>query len=109
MIGGVPLATPAEFEQVSEVYDQTLPSHVAEHYVRRRVAFFRQVLAPGARVLDVGCGTGRLGAAMRGAGFTVVGVDVSAGMLSHARRRNVAAVCASVDRLPFADSTFDGA
>lgn len=46
-----------------------------------------QLLATGARVLDFGCGTGRLTEALAKLGHPVVGVDVSTGMLSAARRR----------------------
>jgi len=43
------------------------------------------VLAPGARVLDAGCGTGRVGARLADLGFSVVGVDVDESMLEMAR------------------------
>ncbi len=44
-------------------------------------------LAPGARILDAGCGTGRPIAALAIAGGCVVtGIDQSAAMLAHARR-----------------------
>jgi len=64
--------------------------------------------APGARVLDLGCGTGRLGALMAG-GARVVGVDLSRAMLSHARAAAppfAGLVQASAFRLPFADASF---
>lgn len=44
-------------------------------------------LAPGARILDAGCGTGRPIAALALAGgCAVTGIDQSAAMLAHARR-----------------------
>ncbi len=39
----------------------------------------------GSRVLDAGCGTGRVAVELDRRGYTVVGVDVDAGMLAHAR------------------------
>lgn len=49
-------------------------------------------LAPGARVLDVGSGTGRPTAdVLTRAGFDVTGIDVSAGMVALARQRVPAA------------------
>lgn len=42
------------------------------------------------RALDVACGTGQASVAMAATGTTVVGLDASAAMLRHARRRGVA-------------------
>lgn len=41
----------------------------------------------GTRVLDAGCGTGRVAIELAGRGFSVVGVDVDPGMLSAARTK----------------------
>ena len=43
------------------------------------------LVAPPARVLDAGCGTGRSTIAFAGLGYDVVGVDVDASMLAVAR------------------------
>ncbi|TQN31626.1 ubiquinone/menaquinone biosynthesis C-methylase UbiE [Haloactinospora alba] len=43
-------------------------------------------LAPGSRVLDAGCGTGRVAAKLVDEGHTCVGVDSDASMLAEARR-----------------------
>lgn len=51
-------------------------------------------LAPGARILDVPCGSGRHTLALAAAGYRVTGVDISAEAIGHARR---AAVAAGVD------------
>lgn len=59
------------------------------------------------KVLDLGCGTGTAGAALRASGATVVGVDLSLDCLSVARRRLDAVVRADVARLPFGDEVFD--
>ncbi len=46
--------------------------------------FTRLVPAP-ARVLDAGCGTGRIAVRLHELGYDVVGIDVDASMLEHAR------------------------
>jgi SAM-dependent methyltransferase len=51
-------------------------------------------LAPGARVLDVPCGSGRHVIALAAAGYRMTGVDISAEAIGHARR---AAAAAGVD------------
>jgi demethylmenaquinone methyltransferase/2-methoxy-6-polyprenyl-1,4-benzoquinol methylase len=62
----------------------------------------------GGRILDLGCGTGRLGRHLAG-GHRVVGVDVSRPMLVAARKRLGVVVQGSAFRLPFADEAFSGA
>ena len=48
------------------------------------------LLRPDADVLDLGCGIGRVAAALAPRCHSVLGLDVSAGMVAEARRRNAA-------------------
>jgi len=41
----------------------------------------------GARVLDAGCGTGKMSTRLSGEGYSVIGIDISEEMLLEARRR----------------------
>ncbi|MBN1910255.1 MAG: class I SAM-dependent methyltransferase [Pirellulales bacterium] len=74
--------------------------------------WLREHLAPGSRVLEYGCGYGRVAAVLHEQGYQVVGVDVAGAMLEKARR-----VCPAVDFLqigpaadvPFTDDAFDAA
>ena len=61
-----------------------------EYHRQAGAVFERRVfprLAPGARVLDLCCGSGELAAALVERGFEVTGLDGSERMLEHARRR----------------------
>ncbi len=63
----------------------------------------------GQRILDLGTGTAVFARAIAATGATVVGVDISAGMLREARRHtDVAMVRGDAQQLPFADAAFDG-
>src|SRR5438067_3552507 len=53
-------------------------------------------LAPGARILDVGCGPGRHAHALGRRGFEVVGVDISERFVALAREQAPAAAAAAV-------------
>ena len=63
----------------------------------------------GSRVLDVGTGTGAVAAAARARGTCVVAVDAEPDMVAWVAERvpGVAAVCAALPALPFADGAFD--
>ena len=54
--------------------------------VHGEAAFVAGLVPPGARVLDAGCGTGRVAVELARRGFDVVGVDNDASMLEVARR-----------------------
>jgi ubiquinone/menaquinone biosynthesis C-methylase UbiE len=60
-------------------------------------------------VLDVGCGTGRLAAALHERGSRVWGVDPSPEMVALARNRGVNAKIAAAERLPFKEGWFERA
>ena len=64
---------------------------------------------PGERVLDIAAGTGTSSASIARSGATVVGVDISEGMLEEARRkhRDVEFVLGDAEKLPFHADEFD--
>ena len=97
------------------------PATVAQHGKRtagEAAAFLLPSLAPGMRVLDVGCGPGSItqGLARHVAPGEVVGVDLSRETLEAARAAasaqgltNLTYEEASVYQLPFPDASFDAA
>jgi ubiquinone/menaquinone biosynthesis C-methylase UbiE len=101
----------SHFDAIATVYDESLPAHVVEHYLRKRVAFLTAVCpgGRGRRALDVGCGTGVLAQRLAERGYTVTGVDPSEGMLEVMRRQSpqTTAMRASGTELPFPDGRYD--
>ena len=82
---------------------------------RRDVPFWRTVaLASGGRVLELGCGTGRIARPLGLAGVRLIGIDRSDPMLARARQRVVRArlggqvglVRGDIRDLPFPSSAF---
>jgi SAM-dependent methyltransferase len=98
----------SHFDEIATVYDESLPAHVVDHYLRKRTAFIAS-RCPGGSALDVGCGTGALAQRLTRAGYQVTGVDPSEGMLEvmRARAPEVIAVRASGVSLPFDQDRFD--
>ncbi len=58
--------------------------------VHGEAAFVEHLLPPPARVLDAGCGTGRVATQLTALGYTAVGVDVDPDMVEVARERDPA-------------------
>ena len=74
-----------------------------------RRALTLAVVPPGARFLDVGCGTGRWVRRYGELGFSAVGVDATIGMLQIARAHGTRAPLTTglAQSLPFSDAAFD--
>lgn len=100
------------FDGLVERYDlvnDVLSLGLDRWWRRAAVREVARAIAPGARVLDLGCGTGRLGGLLAGRA-RVIGVDVSHAMLVRAQSRapSLAGLAqGSVFRLPFRDASFD--
>jgi SAM-dependent methyltransferase len=54
---------------------------------RGDLEFYFDLIPPCGRVLELGCGTGRVCVALAERGMTVTGVDIAPGMLDRARRK----------------------
>lgn len=96
------------FDDIADQYDESLPPHVVEHYLAKRIAFVEELMPEGS-VLDVGCGTGVVASRLADRGYTVTGADPSGGMLDHLRTTDprVEAIQGSATALPFEDGKFD--
>lgn len=78
-------------QELSQAFDGQAPrfekAPVQSDPVALRRLLARSAFAPGARVLDAGCGPGLVSAALLEAGLRVVGVDLSREMIDRARQR----------------------
>ena len=96
-------------DDVAHHYEETIPSHVQEHYLQKRLNFITQRLNGGS-IIDVGCGTGLLAGKLRSLGHQAFGVDESFGMLKKCLAHNHIS-CAHGDsaRLPLKSNSVDAA
>lgn len=100
-------------------FDRHAPVYMQNVFTRNTLAEVEflvreQRLAPGTRVLDLGCGTGRHSIELARRGFHMVGVDLSRGMLRQAQAAaqaaGVAVTWIQADAMRFAaPASFDGA
>jgi 2-polyprenyl-6-hydroxyphenyl methylase/3-demethylubiquinone-9 3-methyltransferase len=77
------------FDQTAAAFAGALDSSIAAGTYRRGDLFLqalRRQLPVGGRVLDYGCGPGRMSRLLARHGYSVVGVDPSAGMIAEAER-----------------------
>jgi len=67
-------------------------------------------LEPGARVADLGCGSGAFTTLLAGAGYHCIGLDLSAKLIELACHKYswIPFVVGDAEHLPFADASFDG-
>lgn len=103
----------AVYDDAAPAYDALLPDLRVEQPVDRAMigAFCDEVLATSDhRVLDAGCGNGRMIQELRSRGVSPQGVDLSSGMIGQARRREpeIDFRVADLRHLPYADASFGG-
>jgi ubiquinone/menaquinone biosynthesis C-methylase UbiE len=67
-------------------------------------------LSPGARVADLGCGSGTFSSLLARAGYVCTGLDISPKLIGLGRREHpgIEFVEGDVEHLPFPDASFDG-
>ena len=100
-----------DYDRFAEAYTAETEANLINGYYARPAILDLAGDVAGRRILDVGCGSAPLSAALRDRGAVVTGLDSSAGMLKLARRRlGPAADLRLADLgspLPFDDGTFD--
>jgi len=99
------------YDSFAEAYTAENEANLINGYYQRPAMLALAGDVAGRRILDAGCGSGPLFAALRDRGAVVSGFDASAGMLELARRRLGDGADLRVadlgSPLPYADDTFD--
>ena len=97
-----------KYDRLAHRYDARWPSYISKS-VQRTLAHVKP--RPGERLLDVGCGTGELLAAIarQDSGATLIGVDPSPAMLAVAREKLPAAsfLEGTAESIPVESSSVD--
>ncbi|MFC7534040.1 class I SAM-dependent methyltransferase [Actinoplanes sp. GCM10030250] len=102
------MASTAAYDEIADWYEhEFLPRQADGDPLGIRSAL-SDLLGPGrgGTCLEIGCGTGVYADQLRGLGWAPIGVDLSAGMLRHARGRLPTAL-ADAARLPIAPGSLD--
>ena len=105
--------------ETASAYDRVRFRFLKDRLLDRReraavVHLARNRFGPGAKLLEIGCGTGRITEALAEDGFRVTATDLSEDMIALARSKlapwsaNVLLQVADAFELPFPDNSFDG-
>ncbi|WP_410621085.1 class I SAM-dependent methyltransferase [Amycolatopsis sp. cmx-8-4] len=101
----------SEYDGFAEAYTVENETSLMNAYYERPATLALAGDVTGRRILDAGCGSGPLFAALRDRGAVVSGFDQSAAMLDQARKRlgddTDLRVADLADPLPFPDDVFD--
>jgi SAM-dependent methyltransferase len=107
--------TRAAYDATVDVYVERIGTEIVEGVEQgpelALLDEFVRMVGVGACIADLGCGPGRMIAHLGRQGLDVIGVDLSRGMLSAARRAHgsVAVAQADLAALPLRSQAFDGA
>ncbi|NLS45238.1 MAG: class I SAM-dependent methyltransferase [Firmicutes bacterium] len=105
------------FDDIAKEYDKwyTTKAGAFADLIETQTAIGMLVINPGAKILDIGCGTGNFSIKLAELGYQVTGIDISKRMLEQAKRKaqakslDIQFHAMDVHNLEFPDNHFDGA
>ncbi len=99
------------YDDFADWYDAYATQGVGLPFARAADRLLARLLGPGhgRLCLDLGCGGGAHAPALTSLDWQLVGVDISLAQIDIARRKGLAAVVASAERLPLGDQSVDAA
>ncbi len=95
------------FERHGEDYAKSNAIRHIQHRITQRAVELAD-WPKGAKILDLGCGSGFSMEVLKELGYEVLGVDISEKMLGFAKAQGFNVVRADARELPFEDESFDG-
>jgi ubiquinone/menaquinone biosynthesis C-methylase UbiE len=97
----------SEYETTKEKYDDEFI--YGRYQINEELEAMIKELKPGARILDIGSGTGHLANFFHKKGFHVTGIEPSLNMLNYARKNfpDIEFIEGISSELPFQDNEFD--
>jgi len=99
--------TSVNFDRAAGFYDQTrgMPAYIAGEMASLAL----ELIGPGAHVLEIGVGTGRIAKPLLSHGLRLIGIDLSRKMMAHIRsdRPDAKLINGDIIRLPLKSTQFD--
>ncbi len=99
------------FDAIASEYKNQFAEHVWDNLIERKIQLIIEALSKSSQQagngLDLGCGLGRQCMEMGNRGYDVIGIDVSLGLLTVARKKGAIVVLGDAKTLPFEDNSLE--